>query len=680
MLRLVEDADPEDRRQGEKMIYDILEKKFRENPWFGMYYMDEWNMTPDKIPGLGELLDSYKKPIIISLLKSLKAGTSDDVSSVSQTIERLTKIGAKWPEMAIISKSVAADAANIVNESDDGEWADVRIGLILKNATGHWESEPYEPKLEKYKGIITFQLDDRLEYAEKSRMMDQYSAILNCLKDIIALRYYGCDWTELDEMIEKNKKTIVKSMLMLLRDVLETGDELIAIRYLRKLGIKWPELDIIERSINADSGKLNESDDDFMVRAVQHMSDGFDARRSNPHANIFPLNMLSRFDQMISDRELTTSEVKAALDSIKEKVIPYLLIETKKGQVDQREVLRNINELRGFGIDWPELAIIERSLKADLGEINEDDEISQEQRQTNFAYHQFIKCLEHEETDDIAYWLAKIGKNDLSTPLTKGNVYWTLRPHKREIMQSVLSAIKHSEEQEFDDDDLRDMVRALRKMHAEWPELDIIEKSINIQSKQIDEALSPDESEELLSRIEMALDEDAPEEAFEIIEEHGLTLQNTPELKSLLDQLLDGAAMMAVGLLEDYELSNILTERFRHQLEDMGIIMPNQKIADTINIYKNSIAKILIKMQKKGLTSSMVEVLDEFVNHWGVDLHGYLPKDKVSVMKMLLRMMKDGDGQYAIQYIKILRDSGIDIPEFKVIERSVQADAAATSR
>ena len=429
-------------------------------------------------PELMTMLEDNKSTVIKSMLTAIK---SDDAEEMVRWPQIFKDMGIRWPELDIINKSLSTiKGAEQLNE-DWGSIYDNTIFRLLANITGQKsQAEPYEPTLDSHREEIYDYLRDRANMWDKDGIF-----VIRDMRTISALGYYGREWPELVEIVENHKVDVIKMLLgMMKSSEWDHSDVQHEMEQLRKLNINWPEFDIIERSINIESGKLDESDDDFMVRVVRHMSDGFDARRSNLHANIFPLNMLSRFDQMISDRELTTSEVKAALDSIKEKVIPYLLIETKKGQVDQREVLRNINELRGFGIDWPELAVIERSLKADLGEINEDDTISQEQRQINFAYHQFLKCLEHEESDDIAYWLASIGKNDLPTPMSKGNVYWTLRQHKPAIMTSVLSAIKNADAQEFDDDDLKSMIYALRKMHVDWPELNTIQRSLEIDAKQ----------------------------------------------------------------------------------------------------------------------------------------------------------------------------------------------------
>jgi hypothetical protein len=530
----------------------------------------------------------------------------------------------------------------------------------------------------------------------------------------------------------KNKTAIVKKILMAMKSG-QMGRAAADIKILRAAEIDWPELAIIEKSLGAgkvlgESGapfwanmvvkimlkralarKFNapdpdrdsiidkmDMDDPRFIHTVDTVKDIMLAglkklvRHDNLSYNIRGWEQLAKLYQA----GFRWPELKGMIEDNKHSVIKALLTAIREDEAGEIESFPAT--FKSMGIDWPELDIIQRSLNAVSGEINEswspydsmpdpsvlDDKLSSLDRyikQGNYAYAcstlGYIGNEEYLGPDDFDSKTVRRWRELLDKP-----------NHKNGIMRCLLYNIKHLSDEDAQYNEK--IVQALRWLTVSWSELDIIEHSLAIDKKkikqaaqhQLDEAPAPDETEEILYQIEVALDGDTPEEAFELIEEHGLTFQNTPELKDQLDQLLDGAAMMAVGLLEDYELSNILTERFRHQLEEMGIPMPNQKIADTIDIYKKSIAKILIKMQNKRLISYMVEVMDEFVKHWGVNLYGYLPKDKVSVMKMLLHMMKDGEGQYAIQYIEILRAGGIDFPEFKVIERSMQADAALPSR
>lgn len=111
--------------------------------------------------------------------------------------------------------------------------------------------------------------------------------------------------------------------------------------------------------------------------------------------------------------------------------------------------------------------------------IQEISGTDQAGRSADNHYHAFMGMLEagSDELSDMAWYLSRIGRTDRPLPYKPGE--WTLRMNKDGILKVVLSAIRNADAGEFDDDDLRDMLRALRKMGIKWTELDTIERSLD---------------------------------------------------------------------------------------------------------------------------------------------------------------------------------------------------------
>jgi hypothetical protein len=163
------------------------------------------------------------------------------------------------------------------------------------------------------------------------------------------------------------------------------------INRLHKLKITWPELDVINRSIESEfeangywKSHVNESYDnqieelhddiESIVRTINYLKD-------NPFWNSFPLNTLSRFHNRIRNNAYTTTDVKEALETIKIPIITYLLREIKNKNSIDFDILHYIKDIHSFGIKWPELDAIIKSYEADklnkgLVENSESNEIA----------------------------------------------------------------------------------------------------------------------------------------------------------------------------------------------------------------------------------------------------------------------------------------------------------------
>ena len=356
-IKKLSETDDETRRQGEEMMYTIMKKQFEKNPWFGVYYMDEWNMTPDKVPGLRKLLDSYKTTFITSLLKGIQGGGY--LGDIRPQVERLEKVGANWPELKVIKKSINSVDSEKIDEDLD-KWHslyDNAIHVLLKKIMGKSQAEPYEPKLELHRKEI---YDYLLDLADRTWETNPIFVVRD-MRTITALAYYGKYWPEITKIVQKHKSIVVNTLLgMFKAQHWELSDILHQIEQLREIDINWPELDIIEKSANAQS-TVDEGHEDNITQRIKYAYndflkclDGEDLEGIAYHLAVVgtegqPLPHKKTFWRP-GDREM---------------IIRSLLAARKDPEYDNDDIGNMIRALKDkMGLDWPELKVIKNSLDA----------------------------------------------------------------------------------------------------------------------------------------------------------------------------------------------------------------------------------------------------------------------------------------------------------------------------
>lgn len=198
--------------------------------------------------------------------------------------------------------------------------------------------------------------------------------ILAVIKNPDALEYM--DYAHPEFWMDDSVKT--RLITYILKNIKRGGmgsDHLV--HMLEHLRCPWPELRTITKSLKADN-KIQESEEDLLGKAIDTMSSGIDAANSVTYTNIFPMNMLARLEKLIRDGDISPKGVPAALGTIKDKILTYLLLQIKKGKLINygMDIPRHINELRVLGVSWPELNAIEKSIKHDqsLTENYEEDQ------------------------------------------------------------------------------------------------------------------------------------------------------------------------------------------------------------------------------------------------------------------------------------------------------------------
>lgn len=215
-----------------QMIINVLRKEIDSSNVRGIYYvmyrMDNWDLNVKDWPEVGAWINHDKTRIIKELLVNLRQGGSG-IGSTDFTINRLHKIGIRWPELDTIKKSIDADTAISEDESHDEQNAVRNARRLSSKLEG--VRKLLNASVTLYDGEIRSMLTDAMYIMEglKTKYADLVTPVL-----------------------EHHKDTLIKSLLIMIR---EKGIGYWAvweiISKLHNFSVSWPELRAIDKSIDA---------------------------------------------------------------------------------------------------------------------------------------------------------------------------------------------------------------------------------------------------------------------------------------------------------------------------------------------------------------------------------------------------------------------------------------------
>lgn len=309
------------------------------------------NVTSER---LQTFLEQHKKEIVKDLLWDLKDGITDDAEN---KLISLATVDIEWPELAIIKKSLHADKQ--ITEDEPGSQEDFikasiprlfqqnNPGAALNIINAHYKMNPRN--LEWLRKNIT----PILQKPHNKKKLINW--VVNSVNAVVMgritsanklLQELGVDLPDIKTIIEANKEHIIKRYLQVIQNH-GTADVVTQdINNLRKLGITWPELDIIERSSKAN---VNEDSDSRRQYEIDHILDEIDIQLGNgDSAFITWMYRLKHYDAL--------PQVKPILEKYKEKVIAYAVKTAREGKI--LDIVRFKDLLKEAGVEFPELDTI----------------------------------------------------------------------------------------------------------------------------------------------------------------------------------------------------------------------------------------------------------------------------------------------------------------------------------
>lgn len=221
-----------------------------------------------------DLLDENKDAVIKYVLKLMASHqTHHKENYLEDVVGMLRKLGIDWAELAVIEKSIAADMnENFADGKGPGRPGDSRRHGIPKHATlaqldriskgsgrkaqlARWQANM---RRGRKKSVNEQKSNDHwIRYSKTLKDYLSRDDILDILGDLnAAVEDYGLTARpDITYAIEHNKDNIMRWMLSLMKTrPVDTADRLLSpsLRAFSKLGISWPELQVIKNSISAD--------------------------------------------------------------------------------------------------------------------------------------------------------------------------------------------------------------------------------------------------------------------------------------------------------------------------------------------------------------------------------------------------------------------------------------------
>ena len=313
----------------------------------------------------------HKAEVLRPLLKHFRDGYYRDVLEI---MDELTPLGLRWPELAVIRRSCEAELDSLDEDEDEGPiWRRVtpEEGIVdhmyRRMREGSWMA-----------------LQDAISDLEERRMPDhmildalstQADSIVRwidgCIREgshnnrmlgqIWKLLEIGARWPSLARLVNKHKTKIVRDMLTQIKaaDSVDLEDLEGHLRQLSELGMTWPEMDVISRSVNAELDRIyniDESGDMLGYRIskgdlIDGMQDslraGVNGAWANNYAHMRPWS-----------KEHTVKKLTGIKLDIVAWVNKYLSSEKDS---DLRYGKQSVLDLDDLGVDWPELwAVVDR--------------------------------------------------------------------------------------------------------------------------------------------------------------------------------------------------------------------------------------------------------------------------------------------------------------------------------
>lgn len=206
----------------------------------------------------------FKRVCMVNILTLIK---KDKIFLARPKIKLLKSNSIDWPEFEIIERSLNADESLKEQRSIDSELglhiAAARQALYRNLPDGNWwaigliitELKTARIDNDKIQELLNEYKQDIITMHEKILTDEGGSGVQAGLNNMSKMVSVGIDWVELFELIDQNKRNILKNVLKevsLYSDTDYSGSPPFMYSYLKKLNVDWTEIKIIEKSLRAD--------------------------------------------------------------------------------------------------------------------------------------------------------------------------------------------------------------------------------------------------------------------------------------------------------------------------------------------------------------------------------------------------------------------------------------------
>ena len=349
--------------------------------------------------------------------------------------------------------------------------------LALRALIHRLETPPYEWPADDILAVVQDHRSTIVKYIDRKFRVGNISLPIN---DIKKLAHIGAEWPELKEMISKYKFAIVKKLLDILRDDHTTAVD--PINTLTSLNMRWPELVLMQKSIDERTKQLQESytlDDHEMA---QYKADLLSDIHGNHYiAVIDAVPDITRHEN-IGD----VDSITRALDEHKHGIMRALLEMIKLGSSNNLSSYGPdlLNGFAKLGIAWPELDVIRTSIaKTPTTELSENRDhakwIADEYRDG------IVIGVLRNDMDLLFQSLAEFSWTDPQDLDDVSDLTTLMTNHKQRIMKGLREYMLG-----LDPDGIcyiiPQILDGLRIAGINWPDLKVLEQSVDLMQQEKD--------------------------------------------------------------------------------------------------------------------------------------------------------------------------------------------------
>lgn len=492
------------------ILDDIEDQEFDTIPW----HLHQLNYHPGSvIPNLSSLFDQHKPEILKEILKAIKDPeiVGIEPEDLEGMIDSLKLLGVRWPEIAIIEKSLNAGLSRLYESFSDTEWRrSHKLAVFFSSAdlfpeeyTLNDPDADIRQHLVAIKDSILRSIDSELKFWERNG-----ASVTKLLSFMAAIKWgmKGELWPELNAILEKNRQLIIKTLLVMIKEYLTVdfdvtvywGKPDAVIEDATYLKPEWPELKAIAKSLPDSNEQLNEVSvppyyidmfREFDRNAYYNYDHGWRVHRDlKTYTDIVVrwVDKLWKTERFLSDnpayyavktlisgddRDYWISVFRPVMDNHKTDIMTYLLQQIKRGAFYY--AARDMQPFLKLGIDWPEFLLLKDWLYQ-----NGNDNVKQRLTKLDESWHleNIIQSFDRLDPVDL---ICQIAKNLKYGQINLEDVKPLIEQNKDRLIKGILAEARYGEA------DLAYYAAGMltSQMGIEWPELKTIQLSL---SKDID--------------------------------------------------------------------------------------------------------------------------------------------------------------------------------------------------
>lgn len=317
-------------------INDCEPDHFAENYCSAEDYIGEKDLIKDLARYISPANES-KDLLLTLLLGTIKyeVDTSEVPHAAVGLFKAIKKNNVNWPELKVIERSLK--------------------GLLKEDWDNDWDNDYGQSE---YLHALLAALDagdaDGVEY--------YYQTVLDEITETSLIRAIA-------NHIDPENESVKAHLMKLLLTIMKQGEDIGVVTGLIEAirwHVDWPELAVIERSLKADV-KENDGDDDYDIKMMLlDLCDSIeDGNLDSFDENYDILSNWLPFNKIVSE---IAGRIDVKTPGKKEHLIKFLLKAIKHGRIESDFISGLIAAIRSNNVNWPELAVIERSLKAGINE------------------------------------------------------------------------------------------------------------------------------------------------------------------------------------------------------------------------------------------------------------------------------------------------------------------------